>query len=64
MDDRNKTIYITDVLRLTLEAIVRGNGGNIDIPRYTDLITTPRIEDKRTAEEIVDHFKSKLRAIG
>lgn len=49
-------IYTTDSLR----GIFKGLGGEIKV-RYYDLITKPETNDNRTAEEIVDSIRNKLK---
>lgn len=61
--EQNKVMYITDVMRLTLDAVARLGNGNVNIPRYADIIKPPK-EEKRTPDEIIDHMKAKIRALG
>ena len=55
-------MYVTDTLRLIAENSAKINGGSYIKARYIDLIE-PAKEEKRTAEEIIDGMKEKLRRL-
>ena len=52
-------VYMADIGKGLLEAVVHAFGGKIDIKRYADLVVPPKVE-KRSAEEIKDSIKEKL----
>lgn len=55
-------IYITDVLKNISENTARYAGGSYIKVRYADIINPPK-EEKRTADEIIDHMKKKLASV-
>lgn len=52
-------IYITDALKNISENTARYSGGEYITKRYFNVINPPK-EEKRTADEIVEHMKKKL----
>ena len=53
-------IYVTDCLRIQLECIARMNGQKLDIDRLAD-VYYPKPVDNRTADDIIDGIKNKLK---
>jgi hypothetical protein len=56
-------VYMTDTVKYIAEATAFLCGGRYTQKRYYDFIH-PKPEETRTSEEIVDHFKEKLKRLG
>lgn len=54
-------VYITDMLKNLVSGIY---GGNVDIPRYDDIINPKIQETEKTAEEIIDNVSNILNKLG
>lgn len=55
-------VYVTDVLRLISENTAKTVGGSYMKVRYLDLID-PKKEETRTANEVIDNIRNKLKGI-
>lgn len=53
-------VYVTDVLRTISENTAKSVGGSYVKMRYLDMIDPPK-QETRTAEEIIENIRSKLR---
>lgn len=56
-------VYITDGLKTITETLQRVYGGASLNVRWIDLID-PKEEETRTGEEIIQHMKDKIKALG
>ena len=55
-------IYITDSLKMIAENTAKAHGGSYLNSRFIDIIE-PGKEETRTAEEVIDDLKEKLRRL-
>lgn len=53
-------VYVTDVLRTISENTAKSVGGSYVKMRYLDIIDPPK-QETRTAEEIIENIRNKLR---
>ena len=56
-------IYYADVLRTLTEITARIGGGDFAVTPLAELLY-PKPEETRTAEEIIEHIRGKLREMG
>lgn len=58
-------IYVTDALKVIAENTAKQSGGYTMNIRYADMIkkdkVKPEKEETRTADEIIDHIKGKMK---
>lgn len=54
--------YVTDALRIITENTAKAHGGSYLQARYSELIE-PIKEEKRTADEVIENLKEKLRRL-
>lgn len=55
-------VYVTDALRLIGEHTAKYAGGSYQKARWADIINPPK-EETRTADEIIEHIKKKLKEV-
>lgn len=55
-------VYATDALRIIGENTAKYAGGSYMKVRWADIIDPPK-EDARTADEIIEHMKEKLKEV-
>lgn len=55
-------VYATDALRIIGENTAKYAGGSYLKARWTDIINPPK-EDTRTADEIIEHMKKRLKEV-
>ncbi len=56
-------MYVTDALRMICENTARYAGGGYPKARWADIIRPPK-EETRTAEEVINHMKSRIKEVG
>lgn len=55
-------MYVTDALRVIGENTAKYAGGSYLKARWADIINPPK-EDTRTADEIIEHMKKRLKEV-
>lgn len=56
-------MYVTDALRVMGENTAKYVGGGYIRKQWIDIVT-PKKQDSRTGEEIIEHMKAKIARIG
>lgn len=59
-EEKATWIYVAECLRTMTEHTAKYFGGNYIRTKLTDILD-PKPQDERSAEEIIEHIKSKLR---
>lgn len=55
-------VYITDALKIVAENTAKYAGGPYLKVRYADIVNPPK-EETRTADEVIEHMKKKLKEV-
>ncbi len=62
-EEKAYRVYVTDTLRLITENTAKmGHGGSYFKARYIEVLEPPK-EEKRSAEEVINGIKDKLRRL-
>ena len=62
-EEKAYRVYVTDTLRLVAENTAKmGQGGSYIKARYIEVIEPPK-EEKRSADEVINNIKTKLRKL-
>lgn len=61
--DRVCRFYYADILRALTQAVAAIGGGDFAVTSLAELLY-PKPEDNRTAEEVIEHIRGKLRGKG
>lgn len=62
-EEKAYNIYIADALKLISENTAKMVGGSYLQKRYSELFETEEKEETRTADDVINNIKSKLRKL-